>query len=440
MVHAAFVFCWFALLVVWLAVMNRARLLSSHITLPGYVIAFMLVTQYLGIPALYFGLDRYRVEDVTDPLIMLKVWSMTSTCITLMIAGSILASNAFPLMQWRQLQFAPLSRLSRHQRILLCAVGALCIGVLAIYVSRVGIAQLALAAALGVGDNMTVTFARSKMTNDFEGGYFWFQFFMQKMLMLVFLIFFAQWLLNRAKDRLLLTIFGVSSVVALIIGGEKGLLVKLFLGAFLAVLFTRHGGRVRWSVLAGFTAVVVLTMIAMNLLFMNAEGALIATSSAASRVLTGGIQPAYHYLEIFPHVHSFLLGTSLPNPGGLLPFQPFLLTTEVWAYVHPSAAAEGVVGSMPTIYWGDMYANFGFIGVLFASIAVGILLQIVGSALFTLRANPISIGFVVWIFLYYQDLAVTSLSNFLVDFGLFVAAFVVVILLMLGSDRRPMRG
>lgn len=420
--------------------MNRSGLLSTHITLPGYVIAFILVTQYLGIPVLYFGLDPYRVEDVTDRLIMLKVWGITSACITLMIAGSIIASNAFPLMKWRQLQFAPLSRLSMHQRILACAVGVLCIGVLAIYVSRVGIAQLALSAALGVGDNMTVTFARSKMTNDFEGGYFWFQFFMQKMLMLVFLIFFAQWLLNRAKGGLLSAIFGVSSVFALIIGGEKGLLVKLFLGTFLAVLFTRHGGRVRWSVLAGFTAVVVLTMIAMNLLFMNAEGALIASSSAASRVLTGGIQPAYHYLEIFPHIHPFLLGTSLPNPGGLLPFQPFLLATEVWAYVHPSLAGEGVVGSMPTIYWGDMYANFGFGGVLLSSIAVGFFLQLVGSALFTLRANPVSIGFFIWILLYYQDLAVTSLSNFLVDFGLFVAAFVVAVLLMFGPDRGTIRG
>jgi hypothetical protein len=39
--------------------------------------------------------------------------------------------------------------------------------------------------------------------------------------------------------------------------------------------------------------------------------------------------------------------------------------------VHPSLAKRGIVGSQPTIYWAEAYANFGWIGALSVPIYVG---------------------------------------------------------------------
>ncbi len=46
---------------------------------------------------------------------------------------------------------------------------------------------------------------------------------------------------------------------------------------------------------------------------------------------------------------------------GILPFEPFRMTVEVMNWVNPNS--NGVVGSMPTVFWAEAYANFGIIGV-----------------------------------------------------------------------------
>ena len=53
--------------------------------------------------------------------------------------------------------------------------------------------------------------------------------------------------------------------------------------------------------------------------FENIQG---VTSATISRITTGGIEPAYIYMETYPNKYDYLLGKSLPNPGGLLPYEP----------------------------------------------------------------------------------------------------------------------
>ena len=109
---------------------------------------------------------------------------------------------------------------------------------------------------------------------------------------------------------------------------------------------------------------------------MASKNPINAIASVFSRTFTGQIQPAYHYLEFFPMHHDFLWGRSFPNPRGILPFEPYRLTVEIMNWRFPDLVKRGVVGSMPTTFWGELYANFGTLGVITIPFFVGIVIYL----------------------------------------------------------------
>ena len=143
-----------------------------------------------------------------------------------------------------------------------------------------------------------------------------------------------------------------------------------------------------------------------------------------SRAFGGSIQPAYHYLEIFPEKKEFLLGLSFPNPGGVFPHQPYALATEVSSWVKPGLAEEGIVGSMPTVFWGEAYANFSYIGLVFIPFIIGFLLFSIDIIASKLIDTPFKIGFYVWLLLHFKNLSVSGFSGYIIDSDLIALSFI----------------
>ena len=86
---------------------------------------------------------------------------------------------------------------------------------------------------------------------------------------------------------------------------------------------------------------------------------------------------------------------------------------------------------MPTIFWGEMYANFGFIGVIVTPFIVGAVLYAVSYMIGLMGNTPIKIGLLVWLMLHYRALAATGLSGYIFDtylLGIFSVVFLVVVL------------
>jgi len=155
-----------------------------------------------------------------------------------------------------------------------------------------------------------------------------------------------------------------------------------------------------------------------------------------SRAFAGQIQPLYHYLEIFPMKVDYLLGRSLPNPMGILPFEHYNLTVEVMNIVQPWHLEMGVVGTMPTFFWGEMYANFGYFGVVLPPLIVGVVVCLFADLLDRLRPSPLVIAVIVWFALHIKNLSATSLSNYLLDFISFsMLIFLLLSLLFIGCGR-----
>jgi hypothetical protein len=161
--------------------------------------------------------------------------------------------------------------------------------------------------------------------------------------------------------------------------------------------------------------------------FMSASTLWLGIESVISRVFTGQIHALYHYLEIFPAQINFLWGQSFPNPGRLLPFEPFHLTKELSRMVYPQNELMGVVGQMPTIYWGEMYANFSYLGIIIPPFFIGYFLYWFNTIIFRLPMTPLVLSFFIWIIMHYGNLAVTSLGSFLIDLPMFIMILVLIL-------------
>tara|TARA_B100001939_G_C16876194_1_gene588772 strand:- start:562 stop:1089 length:528 start_codon:yes stop_codon:yes gene_type:complete len=162
---------------------------------------------------------------------------------------------------------------------------------------------------------------------------------------------------------------------------------------------------------------------------MNSKNLLFGIERGISRIITGSMQPLYFYLEIFPEKVSFLGGRSFPNPGGIYPYESLSLTTMVHNIIFPEYLEKGITGSSPTFFWGEMYANFGYLGIIFPPFFIGYLLYWFNKILLSLPKNPLVISFFIWIVLHYKNLAVSSLSSFIIDIKMIIVTSILILII-----------
>ena len=161
--------------------------------------------------------------------------------------------------------------------------------------------------------------------------------------------------------------------------------------------------------------------------FMGARSVADSILQASSRAFTGGIEALYHYVVVFPDIVDFLHGRSFPNPAGLFPFEHYHLTVEIMNIINSSHIRSGIVGSMPAFFWGELYANFGYTGILLFPFFVGLFVCWFGDLVSRISPTPYALGCTVWLVLYISNLSVTSLSGYFFDiFLMFVLSSLII--------------
>ncbi len=411
--NTAYVVIWMTLPFLWHYLLKTAGLSLRQLTIPAFVILAFYGFQYIGLPVLYFRLDEFRAVFVYDKWLVMRVFAYTAITITLMIAGCVAARRIFGPIDWPG---GGIRENGRLQTFCLLVLFGICCSVLYLYIAKIGIGNIALLAVLGVGGDVQVDLARSAMGNAFEGKYHWYHMFMNKLLLFCAYAMFAQYLLrpNRAS-RLMFGVVFLVAAFAMTMAVEKGPMADLLIALFLVYVLVKKEGLfpIRGSLY--IAAVLLAVLIVFYMSFSGVESPVKAVFSVASRAFTGQIQAAYHYLQYFPHHHEFLFGRSFPNPGDILPFRHYSLTLEMMAWHDPGLSGIGVVGSMPTVFWGEMYANFGFPGVLLPPFFVGFFLYWLNSLALRLIPDPSVIALFVWMMIHFKNLAASSLSGFLLD-------------------------
>ncbi len=352
------------------------RVSIRKITTPQIFIGFGLVMSFLGYPVLFFQLDDYRkAVGLTDPELIIQAtiasgWSIIGVIFVYGLLVSL--SNRSVSREKSRLDNTGIikSEIYKPKEVYSAfwfMVLTICVFVLAIYLSN--IPNIALLESFTGGN---VALARSLMTNDFKGSYHWYRLFFYDLSWLSSLVLFAGAL--RSKTLRSWILFGASFVFVsfcLLMTAQKSPMIFYLGTLFLIYSFLENNGVVSFRSLALLFAAAAVILVPMYFIFMGSSDPFSALSSIVSRSLTGQLSGAYHYQWIFPDHIDYLYGRSFPNPRGLLPFEHFPLPTEVMRIVHPHLIERGIVGSEPTIYWGEIYANFGWIGVFVSPIYVG---------------------------------------------------------------------
>ena len=278
---------------------------------------------------------------------------------------------------------------------------------------------------------------RSEMSNDFSGKYHWYRFFIHSVSQFATYILLANWMGKRSRLNLIL--FAISfcyTAFVAIVAVEKAPIIWFLIGLFITHIFLKNNGVVRFGKLIPLLIVLSVGLVLMYQYFMGAESISDALGRIISRAFAGSITPAYFYLEYFPHVSDYLYGATIPNPGGILPYVPLRYTVDVMNWLFPSLPIRGVVGSMPTVFWGETYANFGPFGIPVVAFFMGFLISKVNSYILRMKLNGVVIGFYVWIILEVKNISESGFSSFVYNIQIILMVIILFVLMRFGGKNR----
>jgi hypothetical protein len=413
-----------------LVLLHYASVSLRIFSIPSLFVIFYLISAYIGILPLYFGWNEYHETlGIVDRSIILGMFFYSSAALILTVCGFIYAYHVIGFKNIVANNNVLVSA-NRKQRVFIFCLIILCCLILLKYISQ--IETIALFKALD-GDILGAAVARSDMGSAFggEGKHWHYQIFFRSLLDYCVIFFFADYLITRRRISGL--IFGVGFLAAAFsatMAIEKGPFIFLLVMLYLTIVICKGGEY--WQALGKYVVVTMISFfIIFYIYFMGQEGVATSLHSIVTRIFSGQIAPAYFYLDLFPSRINYLLGASLPNPGGLLPFHNYPLAIEVGNFISPGTITKGIVGSAPTVFWAEMYANFGPVGVIFSSFMVGIGLFSVSHFLSLLRLSPPVIAATVSLAMHYKDLSGTSLSNYFLDTVLIIISTVTFLSLLL---------
>lgn len=384
---------------------------------------FYVVFFYSGTILLYFGLIKLYINmGVTNKNILWLIWINTAL-------GFIIIPLVFILLKEISKVKAP-SYIKKfttpktiHSQVILLLLFLISLIPFIIYLKK--LPNIPILLAISGASREELQLARELAGNLFLGKYHWYKLFFLEIIPFLTYVSFFDFLAKRSR---LLYLFLPVSVFACIVSLQKGPII-IFLFSLIFVYYLYKKSAIPLKTIIKVSIIFLLLLIIMYSLFMIVKtskyGIIGVFSSIFRRVLTGQIMPLYFYYKMFPEHVGYLLGASFPNPMRILPFEPYHLTVEVSRYVHP----EGITGSMPTVFWGEMYANFGH-GIAFLSMVImGVILFFAEYLILPIsKKNYVAMSFYVWFAFHIPSIRLSSLLTDIYLWG--VAAFAITLIIL----------
>lgn len=388
------------------------------ISIFNFLIVNLFVFSYIGIFFLYNQLDSLRVGlGVTNKNLIFNVFLYSVMCFSSLLLGRFI----FFKYNKKKKDLFFLDNLKKVGRIKLVFITIISLIVFFLYVKN--IPSIALF-NIFQSEAKEIGALRSDMGNSFSGSLHWYNIFINEIMFFLLMVFYSSKIISSYYlDKLIFFVLLIINIFISLMATQKAPLIWLFFGLFLTHLMSNQISILPLKKILKFIILSLLILIPMYLYIMKVDNVRLAIDLIFSRTFTGSIAPAYFYLEIFPENLDYLNGASFPNPAGILPFQSFPLTVYVADWVNPQLSNIGIVGSMPTVFWTEIYANFGPILIMPFSVIVGYLISAIDGIINNFVKSPILIGFYVWLIIHFKSLSITLLSNYLFDMALIVVFF-----------------
>ncbi|MBM7661615.1 oligosaccharide repeat unit polymerase [Bacillus mesophilus] len=438
MLSLLFIFGFFLILFILFILTIKSNINLLIPTIPSVFIWSYIVFAYIGIMPLFFFWNDYRYAiGINDQEKILMLWGYSSLSILIVTSVFFFMSNVLNIKLVRNYKDSKVV-LNRRARLGMYFLFILSLGVLFSYISQIPAIPL-IEQFKGATSEELAKF-RSMATNAFSGGLHWYRLFYSSVL--TFISYYAFSLVIKEKTIVNWTFFLMTFLVtsfASLMSTAKAPFIWYVMGLVIVYLISKRKviGIKAILLIGGIASI---SLIIMYKKFMGLDDRPLSDifMTIFSRTFTGQISPAYFYIEMFPNYEDFLLGKSLPNIGGIFPYEPYRITVEVMNYMHPTLSEKGVVGSAPTVFWAEMYANFGFAGIVITSLVVGVLLYLLQFIIFKLSFNPITVAYVTFLILKFKDLALTGFGRFIFDIDIIVLTMFTAILLLLNMNLRQL--
>ena len=265
---------------------------------------------------------------------------------------------------------------------------------------------------------------RSDATNNFSGKYYRYAIFME--ILPLFLFILVAIIRNPQMSRkwnVLFVLLIIYNIFYSIISLQKAPLVNFLILCYLIYSYRKRKMEKKPLLIVG--SIVVVLVILMYVFFMGRAESPVSDilGGALHRIFISSIIPFFWYI-MYTNKYGLLYGTSFPNPGGIFPFEHFRLPVEVMNYAR--RYDSDVVGTMPTIFIGEMYSNFGIVGIIVSAVLVGFILQAI-DILFWKRMNNSKGVLLSTIFIYLiihcYHYTISGVSGVLFDTNLYTILF-----------------
>ncbi|USK49619.1 oligosaccharide repeat unit polymerase [Bacillus sp. CMF12] len=169
----------------------------------------------------------------------------------------------------------------------------------------------------------------------------------------------------------------------------------------------------------GFIILIFLYSLFMKIPLTNIS---LIISSIFERVFISSVKPLYYYFSTFPEHHDFLFGKSFSPTvlGGLFKYEIFNLENYIYNFIFYDISARGITGTAPTVFIGEVYANFGFIIMMLSILLVGFILGYLERNLENLNYSYLNVSFYVIIAFIIKDISISSIQS-IIGFPLLIS-------------------
>jgi len=208
----------------------------------------------------------------------------------------------------------------------------------------------------------------------------------------------------------------------------------IFFYFLMFILINVYIGKLRlnykYLVLFGFSGVfLIILLYAFVQKVTSLDQFLSYNSGPIGRLILSQIAPFYLHLDLFGNQMDFLAGKSLPGMLlGLYDLEQIRSAKIVMEHYFPERVDQGIAGVLNTLYAGEAYANFGNYGILFGTIYIALVIQLIYIAFIRMPKHPV----VVTVFVYFTVNIPRTLVGGFADF-LFNPFWILVSVIFLGS-------
>jgi oligosaccharide repeat unit polymerase len=391
-------------------------------TIPNFFMLKYLIFAYIGsvlYNVVFFDLEwNYGMYNNLD--YVFNVWLYSSLGIVLIPLGMLIANLLFRFNNTilnNNFFSKPFKSFEVNLSVLFSIIVILCISVFSLSIYRSIIGELPIVHIFSGTNEAVLALMRSDAGNNFSGKLHWFKFLIgaSSKLMLIILFF------NKRRNFLWRFLFTICLFYVLFISVmnlNKAPIIDLILLLFVSGVVQKK--KINFKLIIGLSLTVFFLLITMYVFFMGQADKNLLTifKIIFHRVFVSQIVPFYWYQDMHSTMGN-LMGASFPNPGGFLPFENFPITTKVFAYAYPEKVSNGLVGSLPTVFYADWWINFGAFGAIFSMLLLGFILQFLDLILKSyvlIKKSIIPIAYYIYLMFFMSKYVGTSYVGILFDF------------------------